>query len=134
MSAFAVAGETPPPIRVIPQDGEPVTGAFALIGNGSLYGPAYKVFKQASNTDGLLDVIVFEKQDRLSLLKYLSGIGLGKVEKLKDVTYLQTRSLRVESDGLVPVEVDGELAGETPVAFLPLEHGLRVFAPPLTGG
>ena len=66
----------------------------------------------------------------LSLFKYVSGIGLGKVEKMKDLTYLQTRSLRVECDESVPVEVDGELAGATPVDFRPLEQRLRVFAPP----
>ena len=129
MSALSVAGKKPPPIRVIPEGGEPVDGAFALVGNGALYGPAYRVFKRASNTDGLLDVIVFAKQSRMSMVRYLSGIGLGKVDKMKGVTYLQARSLRVESGGPVPVEVDGELAGTTPVDFRPLEQRLRVFAP-----
>ncbi len=131
MSAFSVAGKKPPPLRVIPEDGEVVTGAFALIGNGALYGPAYRVFKKASNTDGLLDVIVFEKQRLFAIFRYLSGIGLGKVEKMKGVTYLQTRSLRVECEEEVPVEVDGELAGATPVEFQPMEQSLRVFAPPV---
>ena len=131
MSAFAVAGSKPPRLRVIPEDGDEVGGAFALIGNGALYGPAYKVFKKASNTDGLLDVIVSEKQKLFSIFRYLSGIGLGKVEKMKGVTYLQTRSLRVECEEEVPVEVDGELAGATPVDFLPMEQRLRVFAPPV---
>lgn len=130
MSAFAVAGKDPPPLTVTPEEGEPVEGAFALIGNGSLYGPAAKVFKRASNTDGLLDILVFKKQNMISIFRYLSGIGLGKIEKLKDVTYLQTRSLRVECDEDVPVEVDGELAGTTPVEFRPTGRHLRVFAPP----
>ena len=130
MSAFSVAGMDPPQLRVIPDSGEVVEGAFALIGNGGLYGPAYKVFKRASNTDGLLDVIVFEKQRLIDIFRYLSGIGLGQVEKMKGVTYLQTRSLKVESDQAVPVELDGELAGTTPVEFLPMDKHLRVFAPP----
>ncbi|MGI9242427.1 MAG: diacylglycerol/lipid kinase family protein [Verrucomicrobiales bacterium] len=131
LSAFSVAGSEPPPLRVIPETGDPVVGAFALIGNGGLYGPAYKVFRRASNTDGLLDVIVFEKQGRIDILKYLSGIGLGRVEAMRGVTYLQSRSLRFECDQAVPVEIDGELAGTTPVEFSPTGQHLRVFAPPL---
>jgi diacylglycerol kinase (ATP) len=130
ISALSVAGKAQPLLRVIPESGDVVEGAFALIGNGGLYGPAYKVFRRASNTDGLLDVIVFEKQGLIDIIRYLSGIGLGKVEKMKGVTYLQTRSLRVECEEAVPVEVDGELAGTTPVDFLPMEKCLRVFAPP----
>jgi diacylglycerol kinase (ATP) len=129
MSGLSVAGKKAPQLRVIPADGEVVEGAFALIGNGGLYGPACKLFRRASNTDGLLDVIVFEKQGLVDIFRYLSGIGLGRVEKMKGVTYLQSRSLRVESEAAVPVEVDGELAGTTPVEFLPMERHLRVFAP-----
>ena len=133
MSMFSVAGVEPPALRVIPEDGDAVAGAFALIGNGGLYGPAYRVFRRASNTDGLLDVIVFAKQGRIDILRYLSGIGLGKVEKMRDVTYLQTPSLRIESDVPVPVEIDGELAGSTPVDFRLTGRHLRVFAPPAGG-
>jgi len=130
LSAFSVAGSELPPLRLMPEGAEPVTGAFALIGNGRLYGPASKVFHRASNTDGLLDVIVFEKQGRIDILRYLSGIGMGKVEAMRGVTYLQTRSLRVECDQALPVEIDGELAGTTPVDFCPTGQYLRVFARP----
>ena len=133
MSGLAVAGSDPPCLRVIPESGEAVGGAFALIGNGALYGPASRVFRRASNSDGLLDVIVFEKQRLFDIFRYLSGIGLGRVEKMRGATYLQTPSLRIECDREVPVEIDGELAGVTPVDFLLMEEKLRVFAPPLDG-
>jgi diacylglycerol kinase family enzyme len=47
-----------------------------------------------------------------------------------DVGYFQTTSLRVVSEGAVPVEVDGELIGNCPVEFAAREPGLRVLAPP----
>jgi len=130
ISALSVAGKKPPPLRVIPEEGGALEGAFVLIGNGALYGPAHKVFHKASNTDGLLDVLVFEKQSYLNILRYISGIGFGKVEKMKDVTYLQASGLRIESDESVPVEVDGELSGTTPVDFKATGTKLRAFAPP----
>ena len=47
ISAFSVANQNPPVIRVIPESGEIIEGAFVLIGNGALYGPALRLFPEA---------------------------------------------------------------------------------------
>ena len=130
MSAFSVAGKEPPVLRVEAMTGKTAEGAFALVGNGSLYGPRFKMFRNASNQDRVLDVLVFKKQSYVDIVRYVSGLTLGQLENMKDVTYIQTPELRVECDKDVPVEVDGELAGTTPVDFRPLGRRLRVFAPP----
>jgi len=129
LSALSVAGKQAPRLEVFAEGEEPLEGAFVLIGNGSLYGPAFKVFRNASNDDGMLEVLVFEKQSHINIARYISGMALGNVEKMKDVTYLRTPTLRVESAEPVPVQVDGELAGTTPVDFKPLPQKLRVMAP-----
>ncbi len=129
MSALSVAGGKAPKLRVLPEGGEALEGAFVLIGNGSLYGPAFRVFRDAANDDGMLEVLVFAKQRHIDIIRYLSGISLGKVEKMKDVTYVRTSALRVECDKPVPVEVDGELSGTTPVEFKPAAQRLRVLVP-----
>lgn len=129
MSAFSVAGQDPPVLRVIPESGKVIEGAFVLIGNGALYGPALRVFPKASNDDRMLEVMVFEKQSHTEIFRYVSGITLGRIEQTKGIHYIQTPSLRVESDSDVPVEVDGELAGTTPVEFKLFEKQLTVFTP-----
>jgi diacylglycerol kinase (ATP) len=129
ISAFAITGRKAPRILLETGAGERMEGAFALIGNGALYGPAYRLFRRASNQDGLLDVVLFEKQGFFDILRYVSGMTVGKLEKLRDVRCFQTASLKIESEGAVPVEVDGELAGTTPVEFRKLEAMLKVFAP-----
>ena len=100
-----------------------------LIGNGALYGPALKLFPEASNDDRLLDVMVFRNQSPTDILRYVSGITLGRVEKTKGIEYIKTSRIRVESDIEVPFEVDGELAGVTPVEFVPCNKQLTVFVP-----
>ncbi|MFP6875055.1 MAG: diacylglycerol kinase family protein [Verrucomicrobiales bacterium] len=129
MTALSVAGSQAPRLRVIPEGSEPLEGAFVLIGNGALYGPAIKVFRNASNDDGMLEILVFEKQRRVDIIRYLSAVTMGRVEKAKGVSYVRAPSLRIESDIEVPVEVDGEFAGHTPVEFFALEYGLNVFVP-----
>ncbi|MEC7863311.1 MAG: diacylglycerol kinase family protein [Verrucomicrobiota bacterium] len=129
ISAFSVANQDPPVIRVIPESGEIIEGAFVLIGNGALYGPALRLFPEASNDDRLLDVMIFKNQSPTDILRYVSGITLGRVEKTKGIEYVRTPRIRVESDVKVPFEVDGELAGVTPIEFLPLTKQLTVFVP-----
>ncbi|MEE2808899.1 MAG: diacylglycerol kinase family protein [Verrucomicrobiota bacterium] len=129
ISAFSVANQDPSVIRVIPESGEIIEGAFVLIGNGALYGPALKLFPEASNDDRLLDVMVFRNQSPTDILRYVSGITLGRVEKTKGIEYIKTSRIRVESDIEVPFEVDGELAGVTPVEFVPCNKQLTVFVP-----
>ena len=129
ISAFSVANQDPPVIRVILESGKIIEGAFVLIGNGALYGPALRLFPEASNDDRLLDVMIFKNQSLTDILRYVSGITLGRVEKTKGIEYVRTPRIRVESDVKVPFEVDGELAGVTPIEFLPLTKQLTVFVP-----
>ena len=129
ISAFSVANQAPPAIRVIPESGKIIEGAFVLIGNGALYGPALRLFSEASNDDRLLDVMVFKDQSPTDILRYVSGITLGRAEKTKGIEYVQASRIRVESDIEVPFEVDGELAGVTPIDFFPCDNRLTVFVP-----
>jgi|TARA_B110000116_G_C16741856_1_gene538928 diacylglycerol kinase (ATP) len=129
ISAFSVANQDPPAIRVILESGKIIEGAFVLIGNGALYGPALRLFSEASNDDRLLDVMVFKNQSPTDILRYISGVTLGRAEKTKGIEYVRTSKIRVESDSEVPFEVDGELAGVTPIDFLPCDKQLTVFVP-----
>ena len=129
ISAFSVANQDPPVIKVIPESGEIIEGAFVLIGNGALYGPALKLFPEASNDDRLLDVMVFKNQSPTDILRYVSGITFGRMEKTKGIEYVKASRVKVESDTEVPFEVDGELAGVTPVEFVPCDKQLTVFVP-----
>ncbi|MAB59514.1 MAG: diacylglycerol kinase [Verrucomicrobiales bacterium] len=129
LSAFNVASQEAPRIRVESADGGFVEGAFVLIGNGALYGPALKVFSNAKNDDGLLDVMVFDKQNPAEIIKYVSSIALGVGDKAKGIKYFQSKEIHVQSESPVPIEVDGELAGMTPISFKHSGRRVSVFAP-----
>ena len=129
MTALSVTGKEAPRVRVFPEGHEPLEGAFVLIGNGALYGPAFRFFRNAANDDGLLEILVFASHSRLAVMRYLLGFTMGRLEKVKGVSYVQAPSLRVESDSAIPVEVDGELAGHTPVEFFALKDKLNVIVP-----
>ena len=100
------------------------TGAAVLIGNGRYYGGKVPVFPQARLDDGLLDVCVFEKFGVSELVRYLPAILCGRHIGLRGIRYFQTTELTCRP--VVPVELDGEDAGDAPVKFSVLPSALQV--------
>lgn len=72
---------------------------------------------QASGTDGLFDVCTFKEGSLWYGLLYLGGVMLGQHEGMDDFIRVQTRRVRVEADGAVPYQLDGDPGGELPVEF-----------------
>jgi YegS/Rv2252/BmrU family lipid kinase len=115
-------------------------GPAVLIGNGRYYGGGFGVFPQAKLDDGLLDVCMFGNCGFLDVLRYTQGVFRGVHTKFRDVHYFQTSELLcspalcLQRAGPVLFEVDGELAGETPVRFSVSPRALRVLVPNTEGG
>ena len=124
-----VAARKPPTIAITPFDGPRREGSFVLVGNGRYYGGPFVLFKEARLDDGLLDVLVFQNQGHLDLLRYMQAIAFGMHPELPDVEYFQTTGLRLESEDAVPAEVDGELSGSLPYSIRLAPTKLRVLAP-----
>ena len=118
-----------PPSMIVEYGAGSMEGSFVLIGNGRFYGGPFVVFKNAQIDDGLLDVIVCKNVSYLDVIRYLHAALFGEHINQPDVEYFQTPSVRVRSQERVPVEVDGEVIGDLPVAFGFSQHKLRVLAP-----
>jgi YegS/Rv2252/BmrU family lipid kinase len=129
LSLAQIAGQTPPPITLRSDGGRERIGSFALLGNGRFYGGPFKMFRRGSPVDGLLDVLMFRNQSPWDLLRYMHAILIGQHQNLGDVEYFQTREISLSSEGVVPFELDGEMAGYLPVNFHVKASALAVFTP-----
>lgn len=130
LAAVKVLGEKPPLMEVITNDGRREQGVAVLCGNGSLYGGQFKLFRNASNLDSMLDVIVFKESGYRLVIDALHGIAQGGIDLSESTSYFQTEELTVKSDRPVPVEIDGELLGRfNEVRFRETATRLRVLAP-----
>jgi diacylglycerol kinase (ATP) len=127
-AAAQVIGRPAPMIRLQFADASECSGCFVLIGNGRFYGGPIALFREARNDDGLLDILVFKHQSYLDIFRYLQGILIGNHIEMPDIEYWQTPSLRILSDRGVPVELDGDVAGSTPLEFRIAREQLRVMA------
>jgi diacylglycerol kinase (ATP) len=129
LSLAQVAGAKSPLVRLRDAGGREREASFLLIGNGRYYGGPFKMFRQGSPSDGLIDVLIFRNQSPWDLLRYMHAILIGQHAGLQDVEYFQTTTLEVDSGEPVPYELDGEMAGYLPLTF-GLEHeALSVLAP-----
>jgi diacylglycerol kinase (ATP) len=117
-------------VEVLAADGTTqATGAAVLIGNGKFYGGPFRLFPQARLDDGQLDVCVFERVGHLSALRHVLGVVCGCHTRWWGVRYFQTRQLVCRATPPVPVQLDGEDVGDTPVTFSLVPQGLRVVVP-----
>lgn len=105
------------------------SGQLVLAGNGRLYGGNFRVFPQATLTDGLIDVCVFPRVNWLVLIR--CGISLLLSGKLPEstVTRLRAKAFELAGPSSVWTEVDGELASPLPARFAVLPTTLRVLVP-----
>jgi YegS/Rv2252/BmrU family lipid kinase len=129
ISAAQIAARQPPKLFIESEHSPVQEGSFVLIGNGRLYGGPFPFFKHAIIDDGLLDVVVFTRLGYLEIIKYLQDVVFSSDIKVPEIEYFQTRQLRIASEQDVPMELDGELAGNCPVDFRIRERALRVLAP-----
>ncbi len=124
-----IVAERPPRIQVESEGRPACEGCFVLVGNGRFYGGPFVLFPEARPDDGLLDVLVFKNQSHWDVVRYVQAVAFGNHPELPDVESFQTRSMRVSSDGRVPVELDGEPADFLPCTFTFSPHKFRVLAP-----
>ena len=78
------------------------------VGNGKYYGGGMKVLPHASIDDGLFDVIIAEKVNRLTVIRLLSTFISGKHTDLPIVHEIRCRELTIRCPGMT-VNIDGEL-------------------------
>jgi YegS/Rv2252/BmrU family lipid kinase len=124
LSAAQIASRRPPLLRVETDD-QIREGSFVLVGNGRYYGAKLVLFPDARPDDGRLDVLIFKNLGYLDIARYIGGVLIGHHTDMADVEYFQTSEMNVTCESSVPVELDGELFCDVPVAFR-MDTQLRV--------
>lgn len=119
----------PAPKLTIRVDDHEMDGALVLFGNGKRYGGPLKVFPSAEPDDGLLDVLVLKKQTAGDVLGFLASLATGSIEKFPGVWMGRGEQVLVQSAREVPIELDGEAAGSTPLEISRSPRRLRVRVP-----
>jgi diacylglycerol kinase (ATP) len=89
---------------------------FISIANSNQFGNNFTIAPLASLSDGLLDVVVVKKMNKLKLpFSVISQVaGINRIQRDsdyspgKDIVYLQTESLDILNPALAPLHIDGD--------------------------
>lgn len=125
---LAAALKYPFPLIEVEIDGQAMRGAMVMVFNLPRYGGGLRLAPHAICDDGLLDWLIFERPGRFNLARYAASVLLGAHLRRKDVRHGRATTVRLSSAQEVPLELDGDAAGLTPVTIQVAPGALRVVA------
>lgn len=107
-----------------------VVSPLVLIANGgSIITPNFQLMPRLSADDGWLDVLVFRATSVRPLLRTLVDLGIRRLDTSRHVYHQRAKVVRIASDPPLPVQLDGDIVGTTPVTIQVLPAALHVIAP-----
>ena len=112
-------------------DSIPVPDCVAAgVGNGRTAGGGIEIWPDADPGDGLLDGCALGAEGLTDLMKLGASLKLGDHRKLDGVSTTRGRSIRIEADPPIEVNVDGELIGLRTPAVFEIVSQVSILVPP----
>jgi diacylglycerol kinase (ATP) len=102
---------------------------LVAIANGPTYGGGIRIAPNAENDDGRLDICFVRAAGLWRLLHLFRRVLRAEHGQMREVRFLHTEHLRIETAMPKEIYADGEFAGITPAEFSVLPRALRVIAP-----
>jgi YegS/Rv2252/BmrU family lipid kinase len=119
------------PELTIRVDGEepPRKASLAFACNIRNYAAFFRIAPKAVPDDGALDFVVLREGGARNYLKWAIAAFRGTLPRYREVDYVQGRTLHVTAERPVPVEIDGDPGGTTPVTLSLVPDALEVLVP-----
>lgn len=118
-----------PEFRVSGADGTAESAVLALFLNVRPYAAFFRPLPHARADDGMLDALLVRREAVRRLPAIAWRAWRGRPPAGDGVVVLRASSFRVEADSPVPCQVDGDVAGSTPVDMLVRPGCLRLVLP-----
>jgi len=105
--------------------------SFALVSRVKNYGGDLEIAKHVSLLEPCFETVAFEGVYSVRYLPYLAGVLVGAAGSVPGVAVRPAAALQCDAGNgtRVPVQVDGELAGELPASFAVVPDALTVWIP-----
>ena len=122
-----------PHFRVTPDNGRSSEVALAIIGRTKHYGGPFQITTGANLFGDEFEVALFRSRRALSYIAYMPAAWTGNLRKLKNISFLTTRSLICEplDESEIYAQVDGEQAPQLAVKFEIVPNALTIVVPEL---
>lgn len=110
-------------------DGTSYETAWVIVANGRRYAGKYIVAPMARLDAPSLTICLMPGSGRLDMMRYLAAIGRGRLDREKDVTFLQARDILIPDAPHAMVEIDGDFHGAGPVRISLADEVLNLIQP-----
>jgi diacylglycerol kinase (ATP) len=100
-----------------------------IVANGRWHGGGMKLAPDAQADDGLFDVVLIGDVTKLDFVTTSPKLYSGGHVHHPRVDVLRSAAVTVDAEEQLPVELDGEVSGTTPVRFEVLPGALRLRSP-----
>ena len=100
-----------------------------VVANGQYHGGAMWLAPGAEPDDGLLDVLLIGDVTKLDFVTTAPKLYRGTHLSHPKVELVRSRTVAVDAPERLPIELDGEQLGTTPVRFEVVPGALRVRVP-----
>jgi YegS/Rv2252/BmrU family lipid kinase len=100
-----------------------------IVANGKWHGGGMKLAPDAAPDDGLFEVVLIGDVSKVDFLTTAPKIYKGAHVRHPKVEVLRAASVEVDAPETLPIELDGEQVGTTPVTFEVVAGALRVRVP-----
>jgi YegS/Rv2252/BmrU family lipid kinase len=100
-----------------------------IVANGRYLGGGMMICPQAEPDDGVFDVLLIGDLTKRDLLLTLPKTYRGRHLPHPKAELLRGATVEIDADKPLPVELDGEQPGTTPVRFELVPHALRLHVP-----
>ena len=115
-------------IMTLTVDGKPETDKFLLLAvcNGAYYGGGMNIAPPALINDGFITLCKVKNMPRIKLMAMFPRVKSGSHSKLKEVSFANCSSVKLEFDGVKTINLDGNLIDfKSPVIFNIIKGGVK---------
>jgi YegS/Rv2252/BmrU family lipid kinase len=107
----------------------PSAPALAFIGNVKEYGTGFPILPDAISDDGLLDVCVLPCKNPQKLMEIALRTAANEHLQMPGVVCCKGKRINITTPTPVPIQLDGDAAGHTPLNIELLPHRLPFIVP-----
>ena len=114
------------------EDGRHVSHAawLLIVGNAASYAWDIRVTGDAKLDDGMVDVCLLPYENKLFSVQQAMMMLIGQHVERGTAHYWKTKGVTIEAAPEIPIQLDGDEWGRTPVEIKVLPGALQVLAPP----
>lgn len=99
------------------------------VANGKYYGGGMLVAPKANYTDGFFDVCMVKNLSKLKILFLFPRLIKGTHENIKEVTFFNSKQVKISSLKELSLNIDGEILRCSEVIYEIVHKGLKVLMP-----